>query len=153
MDLVLRRQTSQGVAVKQNTTQGISLFCNEPPASPQDVAIAVAKLSSVFYRVKDEGFWTLLSQTLIKDSISKKRLDYIVDYHIHHSTYVSFISLAEILQTDRFVETRTQIEMAQQCGKDWSGWCLLQERDNQGRLQFARTEQAKSAGIAILREY
>lgn len=109
-------------------------------------------MQAAFPQVKPE-FWAMLAKVIRKDGISQARLAYIAETLFRTWKYPT-LQIADVLNIDKAVKIWGYSEFVKTFYTDRvEGYCILKEKGRDGRIQFALTEQAKCAGLEILREF
>ena len=145
-DLELR---SQMPSSQQNT---LSIWRNEPPATPEYLQTWTATLSAAFPNTRPE-FWAIVGKMVYKDGLSQKRLAYIAERLCREWRYPT-LQIADILSIDKSIKIWQYSEFINKFKTTRvSGYCILKERARDGRIQFCITEDAKAAGLEIQEEF
>lgn len=109
-------------------------------------------MQAAFPQVKPE-FWAMVGKIIRKDGISQARLAYIAETLCREWKYPT-MQIADILNIDRAVKIWGYREFVQQFYTDRvEGYCILKTKGRDGLIQFANTQEAKLAGLEILREF
>lgn len=92
----------------------LSVF-SQTPASPQQIAVSVMKLSKAFPS-QSLDFFNILSERISARAISADRLEYAVNHVLDNFTY-KHLTIADIMSIDRKVEVMSYNEMIAECSK------------------------------------
>ena len=135
----------------RNEQQGISLFAGEQPASNEYLQQWAASLAAAFPNCKPE-FWAMVVRVVRKDGLGVGRLNYIFETLCRGWKYPT-LQIADVLDIDRQVKIYSYNEFVREFRTDYvAGFSILEEPGRDGRIQFARTADAKQAGLKIKRE-
>lgn len=135
-------------AMIQRTSDGVSVFARYEPATPQRVAEWVATMAACFPQMGID-FWTIAGKMVSKDGLSLQRLLYIQDTLLRTHKYPT-LTMADILNCDKYVKIWSYGEFYNQFGTTRkAGYCILEDKGRDGRIQFAVTEDAEKAGLPI----
>jgi hypothetical protein len=104
------QRVSQEVEPISNNTTEISVYHGQAPASRQDIAIEIAKLSSVFPKNDNPLFYNVLAEEIDDSGMSAQKLHDAVKYVIRHNSYKSF-SIADIFSYDKRIKFYTFEEL------------------------------------------
>lgn len=92
----------------------LSVF-SQTPASPQQIAVSVMKLSKAFPS-QSLDFFNILSERIDARGLSADRLEYAVNHVLDNFTYKT-LTIADIISIDRKVEIMSYNEMVAECSK------------------------------------
>ena len=94
-------------------------------------------------------FWTIAGKMVSKDGLSLQRLLYIQDTLLRTHKYPT-LTMADILNCDKYVKIWSFGEFYNQFGTTRkAGYCILEDKGRDGRIQFAVTDDAEKAGLPI----
>ncbi|GAB6393734.1 MAG: hypothetical protein MdMp024_0046 [Bacteroidales bacterium] len=86
----------------------LSLY-DDAPCTPDDVAVAIRTLSICFNM--QAQFWAILTERIIANAFTKRRLQSAVDYVLDNFKYKD-LSVANIITFDKSVKLLTPLEIA-----------------------------------------
>lgn len=146
-------QREQRPSVLCSQTQNkLSLFAGEPPADAEYIQQWVATLAAAFPDAKSE-FWVIVAKIVRKDQLSRNRLSYIAEKLCREWRYPT-LQIADILAIDRQVEIIPYREFYKRFGTTAvQGYCILEEKDESGSIQYCVTADAERAGLRIYKKY
>ena len=115
-NLPVRSQTaSLALTLAKSGSSEVSVFVGEP-ASAQQIAVSVRKLSVAFPQMSAD-FFNLLSERVAKTGMSSRRLEYAINRVIDNFTYKQ-LTIADVLSVDVKCRILSYSEMCNEVAKN-----------------------------------
>jgi hypothetical protein len=138
--------------MQNSQTYNLSVWRQEPPATPEYIQQWMATLGAAFPNTRPE-FWAIVGKMVRKDGLSRKRLAYIGETLCRTWKYPT-LQVADILSIDKTIKIWHYYEFVKEFKTtNVSGYCILKQRASDGRIQFCVTADAETAGLEIQQKF